>query len=41
MKEFVFGFHIAAAINNNFNNAFSSASSQILSLNQKIRFVVK
>ena len=37
MKGFVFGFHIAAAINNNFNNAFSSASSQILSLNQKIR----
>lgn len=37
MKEFVFGFHIAAAIKNNFNNAFSSASSQIMLLNEKIR----
>lgn len=37
MKEFVFGFQIAAAIKNNFNNAFSSASSQIMLLNEKIR----
>lgn len=37
MKEFVFGFKIAAAIQQNFNTAFSSASSQILRLNQRMQ----
>lgn len=37
LKEFVFGFKIAAAIQQNFNTAFSSASSQILKLNKKMR----
>lgn len=36
MKEYVFGFKLAAAIENNFKNSFSSASNQILELNKKL-----
>lgn len=37
MKEYVFGFKLAAALANNFNTAFSSASQQILKLNEKMQ----
>lgn len=36
LKEYVFGFKLAAAIENNFKNSFSSASNQILELNKKL-----
>lgn len=37
MKEYVFGFKIAAALQQNFNTAFSSASAKILKLNSKMK----
>lgn len=37
MKEFVFGFKIAAAIQQNFQSAFSSASAKVLSLNTQMK----
>ena len=36
-KEFAFGFVIAASLNNNFNNSFSTASKKITELNDKIK----
>lgn len=37
MKEFVFGFKLAAALEGNFKTAFSSASNQMLKLNEKMQ----
>lgn len=37
MKEYVFGFKLAAALESNFKTAFSSASNQILQLNKKMQ----
>lgn len=37
MKEYVFGFKLAAALEANFKTAFSSASNQILQLNKKMQ----
>lgn len=37
MKEYVFGFKLAAALESNFKAAFSSASNQILQLNKKMQ----
>lgn len=37
MKEYVFGFKLAAALESNFKTAFSSASNQILQLNKNMQ----
>lgn len=37
MKEYVFGFKLAAALEGNFKAAFSSASNQMLKLNEKMQ----
>ena len=35
-KNYIFGFQIAAALNNNFNAAFNTASLKMLNLNEKV-----